>query len=112
MGGYSVQLAELGELIDKVAQAAERIADASAALRGAAPSDLGSAGIDRAGSAFHDRWEHGTRRIGQFSGQIVEALGQTRRDYQAVEDAIARALGGADAAPPESRIGRALGGLQ
>lgn len=114
MDGYTVQIAELGGLIDNLVQAANRITDANAALRGASPADLGTAGIDRAGAEFHDRWEHGTRKIGEFSGRVVDGLGRTRRDYQAVEDAVARLFAGAASAAPsgasDSRIGKALGG--
>lgn len=115
MGGYSVQLTEFDELIGDVSNAADRIAEAAVALSGAQPGGLGSAGIDLAVTALHDRWEDGIRRIGQVSGQIVDALDRSRREYRAVEDATARALAGGPAdtgtVAAEGRIGAALGGF-
>lgn len=119
MDGYLVQIAELGGLIDDLTHAAQRITDANTALQDASPGQLGSHAIDAAGQSFQDRWEHGTRKIAEAAGTMVEALEQTRRDYQRIEDEIAKLFatggqaptdGGPPAPDPNSPISQALGG--
>lgn len=90
MDGYLVELEALGGLIDDLTHAAQRISDANSALRDASPGELGSPAIDAAGREFQDRWEHGTRKIAEAAGVMVEALVQTRRDYQRIDDEVAK----------------------
>lgn len=121
MNGYLVELAALGGLIDDLTHAAQRITDANTELRDASPGELGSHTIDAAGQSFQDRWEHGTRKVAEAAGTMVEALEQTRRDYQRIEDEIAKLFAGGDQAPaagplpppdPDSPITQALGGAR
>ena len=121
MDGYLVQIAELGGLIDDLTHAAQRITDANTALQDASPGELGSHAIDAAGQSFQDRWEHGTRKIAEAAGTMVEALEQTRRDYQRIEEEIAKlfagggqvsAAGSPPAPDPDSPISQALGGAR
>ncbi len=63
MDGYFAELEGLGELIDNLTHAAQRISDANTALQDASPGELGSPAIDVAGQAFQD---------------ITQALGDAR----------------------------------
>ncbi|MGH3917194.1 MAG: WXG100 family type VII secretion target [Pseudonocardiaceae bacterium] len=119
MDGYLVELPALGGLIDDLMHAAQRISDANSALRDASLGELGSSAIDAAGQAFQDRWEHGTRKIADAAGIMVEALEQTRRDYQRIDDEVAKlfagggrppAAGGLPPPDPDSPITQALDG--
>lgn len=119
MDGYLVELIGLGGLIDDLTHAAQRISDANSALRDASPGELGSRSIDAAGQAFQDRWEHGTRKIAEAAGTIAEALEQTRRDYQRIDDEVAKVFAGGGQPPaaddlpppdPDSPITQALDG--
>lgn len=122
MDGYLVDIAELGGLVDDLAGVAQQIVDANAALRGVAPSGLGSAAIDAAGARFQERWEHGTGKVADAAEAMVGSLRQTQRDYERIEQEVARlfatggpshdnAADGDPAPPPEGRITRALDGV-
>lgn len=121
MDGYLLQLEELGGLIDTLSHGAQRITEANRALRDAEPTDLGSTSIDGAGRGFQDRWEYGTGKIAEASELMVQALEQTQRSYQAIEQEISKVFspeggageGAAPAPPatpdPSSPISAALG---
>lgn len=88
-------------------------------MKDASPGQLGSHAVDAAGQSFQDRWEHGTRKIAEAAETMVDALEQTRRDYQRIEDEIAKLFAGGGGAPtgvappapdPNSPISQALGG--
>jgi len=101
---YEVTLKELGELIGQLAQVRDRIATVNSSLRVAVPDDLGSKDISQAAAELHGRCAQSIRTVGQAAGHAVDAVGQTRREYQVAEASAVRALGGGSA------ITRALGG--
>lgn len=90
MNGYLLQIEELRGLIDTLSYGAQRITEANRALRDAEPTDLGSTSIDGAGRGFQDRWEYGTGKIAEASELMVQALEQTQRNYQAIEQEISK----------------------
>lgn len=61
MDGYQLQIEELGNLIDDLAHAAERISFVNDVIKDASEEQLGHEELDDAGRSFQDRWEHGTK---------------------------------------------------
>jgi hypothetical protein len=115
--GYQVDIDGLGRLIHNLETAAERITDANTMLKDASPADLGSAELDRAGADFQDRWEHGTGKLAEAAGLVIEGMRATKQAYAEIEEALtsmfgqmADAFGGAEEGGSGGDIASRLGG--
>ena len=90
--GYQVDLAALTRLTGTLRDAAASITSANTALKNAAPAQLGSHELDGAAVSFAGRWEYGTGKIADLTGQLVQALNGTNQAYQEVEDQLSKAF--------------------
>jgi len=90
--GYQVDLSRMNGLVDTLRAAAQSITSANTALRNASLDQLGSHELDGAAVAFAGRWEYGTGRIADLTGQLVQALTGTNQAYQDVEDQLSEAF--------------------
>ena len=101
--GYQVDLARLGGLIDTLRAAAQSITSANTALKNPSLTQLGSHELDGAAVGFAGRWEYGTGKIADLTGQLVQALHGTNQAYQDVEDQLSKAFHALIPAPRAER---------
>ncbi|WP_284747386.1 hypothetical protein [Amycolatopsis sp. RTGN1] len=86
MDGYAVKVDELGELIDDLGTAADRMADANKKLGGGgAFGSLGTADLGKAGVEFEEAWGYGIGRLGEAASGITERLKQAKQKYEQIE---------------------------
>lgn len=87
MDGYSVKIAELGNLIGDLETAAGRMADANKKLAGGgAWGALGNETLGKAGMDFEEAWEYGIGRLGEASEDVTERLKSAQQKYQQIEE--------------------------
>lgn len=86
-GGYTVRIDELGQLIDNLDMAAERITAANneSGAHGVL-GDLGNEALSNAGISFEDEWEYGIGKLGEAAEEVTDGLTETRKNYQEVEE--------------------------
>jgi hypothetical protein len=118
--GFLVDLPSLGQTIDALSEAAERMRVAGGTLGTAGVADLGSASLEGAAKAFQDRWEYGIGKISDAAATMTEELRETKQLYEHIDHGVATLFRDPDATaeclgvPPEpgepSPISRALGG--
>ncbi|RZS39340.1 hypothetical protein EV193_104557 [Herbihabitans rhizosphaerae] len=82
--GFFVDIEALDKLIGSLSKAEQSLKAANDKLSKASSNDLGHAEIDRAGEKFQDRWEHGIKKIAEFTGKSVEGLNGARKTYDEV----------------------------
>ena len=101
--GYQVDLSRLGGLIGTLRAAAQNITSANSGLKNAALTQLGSHELDGAAVGFAGRWEYGTGKIADLTGQLADALHDTNQAYQDVEDQLSKAFHALTPAPRAER---------
>lgn len=92
--GYTVQIDELGKLIDNLDTAAERITQANKALAGHSfLGELGNEALGNSGMSFEDEWEYGIGKLGDAAEEVTDGLTEARKSYQKVEEMHAELFG-------------------
>lgn len=92
--GFQVDMGQLGSLITNLEDAKESMTSADDALKNVSARDLGSVGLDSAGSAFQHRWGYGIGKLAHLAAQMTTGLQQTKQNYQDTETEIANAFSG------------------
>jgi hypothetical protein len=110
--GYRLDVSGMNRLVDRLAEAEDRMTKANNALRGATAKDLGSFVLDRAGNDFRDRWEYGIGKLAESAEKVVEGLNATQKQYKDVDQATAQYFpaGGGGGSGGDSAIGKRMGG--
>lgn len=81
MNGFTVELAQLSELVAMVGSAADQIESATGRLREAGESQLGHEDLDSAGQEFQERWEYTVSQLREATRELGPALDAARQLY-------------------------------
>ncbi|GAB7032492.1 hypothetical protein JCM4914_39530 [Streptomyces platensis subsp. malvinus] len=92
VGGFKVDVGELGLLVQKLALCSESMLRASDNLRSASTGDLGNVEIDESASDFKDSWGYGVSQIAKMTTALHGGLQATARTYSETDSAIEQAL--------------------
>ncbi|MFG2223939.1 WXG100 family type VII secretion target [Streptomyces sp. NPDC048644] len=90
---FKIDVGRIQEILNKLANADERMRDAQRRLNKVGPKALGTDGLDDACDEFQGQWGDGIKRIADAAKDIHEKLGLTLDAYKAGEEENAKMLG-------------------
>ena len=117
MGGYRVDMPELGRFITDLSTAAEKISEANKRLREAELSARGNADIEKAGKDFQESWEYGTGKLAETTDKVTGLLRAAKEHYAQLEEEVSELFQAhtqalSDSTAPDSKIMSALEGTE
>ncbi|MEU7180726.1 MULTISPECIES: WXG100 family type VII secretion target [Streptomyces] len=90
---FKIDVQRVQGMLHKLANADERMRDATGRLKKVGPKALGTEGLDDACEEFQSQWGDGIKRIAGAAKEIHEKLKMTLDAYQAGEEENAKMLG-------------------
>lgn len=86
--GFTIDLDEVGKLVETLEHAEERMTKATERLRDVGLLDLGSPFLDKAAGEFQEDWEHGIGEIADLTGDITEGLRAAMKVYRQLDESV------------------------
>lgn len=86
MGGYKVNIAELGRLIQTLEDGAEQVRDANKTLAAVGQLEmLGNETLKGEAHRFEEKWDYGLGKLDEAAKGVIERLESAKKNYAALE---------------------------
>lgn len=87
MGGYEVNIAELGKLIQTLEDGAEQVRDANKTLAAVGQLDmLGNETLKVEAHRFEEKWDYGLGKLDEAAEGVIDRLESAKKNYAALEE--------------------------
>lgn len=89
---FSVDTGELGEFVRTLKKAHESLDDVRKLMNQTTSDRMGTDELDEACNDFQEHWKYGSEQIAEQTKKLAEAVGQTKANYEEVEQALEEAF--------------------
>jgi hypothetical protein len=85
---FSVDTGELGQFLRTLKEAHSSLDEVRKKMQDVTPDGIGTKDLDSACNDFQEHWKYGSEQIAEQTGKFADAVGQSKSNYEEIENAL------------------------